>query len=307
MTETQDQTTKPAPRAGFVALVGRPNVGKSTLLNHVLGEKIAIVSSKAQTTRQRLRGVLSQPEGQIVFVDTPGIHKPHHMLGEQLVEHARRALNEVDLVWFLVDGTVPPGKGDRYVLEMVQAAKRPVMLVVNKVDMVGKAERARYVGGYEALGPWAKVITVSAKHGDGLTELVADTMAALPEGPPFYPDDELTDQPMRAIAAELVREQIFRQTGEEVPHSAAVLVEEYKFREEKGMTYILARIIVERPSQKAIVIGKGGAKLRNIGSEARLGIERMAQTPVFLELKVEVIPNWRDQKHHLRELGYLVD
>jgi GTP-binding protein Era len=297
----------PKARAGFVALVGRPNVGKSTLLNHVLGEKIAIVSAKAQTTRQRLKGVLTRPEGQIVFVDTPGIHKPHHLLGEQLVEHARRALTEVDLVWMLVDGTVAPGKGDRYVAEMVQAAKRPVMLVINKLDMVGKAERTKHVADYEALGQWARTFVVSAKHGEGIDELVAATMAALPEGHPFYPEDELTDQPMRAIAAELVREQIFRQTGEEVPHSTAVLVEEYKYREAQGMTYILARIIVERSSQKAIVIGKGAAKLRSIGAEARAAIERMAGTPVYLDLKVEVIPNWRDQKHHLRELGYLVD
>ncbi|MBC7542751.1 MAG: GTPase Era [Candidatus Sericytochromatia bacterium] len=293
--------------SGFVAIVGRPNVGKSTLLNHVLGDKIAIVSSKPQTTRRRMKGIHTTEAGQIVFVDTPGIHKPHHLLGEQLVEHAKRAIGEVDLVWVLVDGTVAPGKGDQFVANLVKESGHPAYLVINKLDMVKGEERNRFLTTYTALNDWAGVYAISARHGDGVPELLAATTAALPEGPHYYPDDELTDQSLRQIAGELVREQIFRQTGEEVPHSAAVLIEDFKEREGQDMTYIMARIIVERDSQKAIVIGKGGAKLKAIGAEARESIAKLMGTRVFPYLVVDVIPNCWDEKNSLREFGNLVE
>lgn len=305
--DSQPLSDQGAYRAGFVALVGRPNVGKSTLMNHVLGEKVAIVSAKAQTTRTRQRGIWTVEDAQVVFVDTPGIHKPHHLLGEQLMTHARKGIAEVDLVWALVDGTVAPGKGDQFVIELAKASGKPVFLIVNKLDMVPKAARMAHKEAYEALGPFAGVFYVSAKHGDGIQALMEATKAAMPPGAPFYDEEELTDQTMRAIAGELVREQVFRQTGEEVPHSAAVVIEEFKEREAPDKTYVLARIVVERQSQKAIVIGKGGAKLKAIGAEARQAIQKLYGAPIYLELRVDVVPKWREQKQHLKQLGYLVE
>lgn len=302
----KDSTQKAPFRAGFVALVGRPNVGKSTLLNRLVGEKVAITSAKAQTTRTPLRGIVHLPDrAQLVLVDTPGIHKPHHLLGEQLVKAAQYALSDVDLVILMVDGTEAPGKGDRYVAEMVALAKRPTLLVLNKLDRIPKGQHAQFEAAYRELGTFVDHIPMSAKHGHGLEALLDKVIAHLPESPPLYPEDAYTDQTVRAMAGEFVREQIFRQTGEEVPYSTAVLVE--RFEEREANTYIACTVLVERASQKGILIGKGGQKIKSIGQEARLALERLLQRPVYLDLNVKVVPDWREQKKMLAELGYLVE
>lgn len=291
-------------KSGFISLVGRPNVGKSTLINHLVGEKVAIVSSKPQTTRTLIRGVLTRPGiAQMVFVDTPGIHKPRYLLSEQIVAQAMYALNEVDWHLFLVDGTQAPGKGDEFVAKALGEQTRRTFLLLNKMDRIPKAERTRHLEAYQAMGDFAQTFMISAKHEYGLEGLVDEMTAMLPPGPMMYPEDEYTDQTTAAIAAELIREQVFRQTGEEIPHASSVYIEQYKERSE-NLTYIAAVIVVERPGQKQIVIGKGGTKLKEIGASARKSLESFLGTKVFLELFVKVMPKWRNERHRLRELGY---
>lgn len=295
-------------KSGFVTIIGRPNVGKSTLLNHIIGQKIAITSSKPQTTRVNLKGIISDKRGQIVFVDTPGLHKPHHLLGEQLVNQSVSSINDIEAVILLVDGTEEVGGGDRYIVEnILSRITKPVFLLINKLDKVPKADKNKYVEAYTNLYNFQEVFKISAKHGENIDQVIEKLFEILPEGKPFYEEDSLTDTNTRDVAGEMIREQLFRLLGDEVPHSSAVLIESYKDNAEKGLTSIRANIYVERESQKGIVIGKGGLKLKEIGEKSRKEIEQLIGNKVFLELHVKVMKNWRDNKKDLKRLGYIVD
>ncbi|MGQ9550155.1 MAG: GTPase Era [Roseiflexus sp.] len=288
-------------RSGFVALVGRPNVGKSTLLNALLGQKVAIVSPKPQTTRTAIRGILSRPDAQIVFVDTPGIHEPRNRLGAYMVKQVRRAIPDADVVCMVVDISRPPGSLDERIAALVRKAQVRRILVLNKIDLPTRHGN-EHLQAYRALAPWDMEVAVSALRGQGLDALVDEIVRLLPEGPPLYPEGQVTDQSERELAAELVREQVLRHTQQEVPHSVAVEVEEWE--EKEKVTYIRMTIVVERESQKAILIGAGGGMLKKIGSSARLAIEEMLGQPVYLDLWVKARDHWRDDPGALRWLGY---
>jgi GTPase len=296
-------------RSGFVGIVGRPNVGKSTLMNHLVGQKIAITSPVAQTTRNRLRGILSTPRAQIIFVDTPGIHKPHHQLGEVLVKNAQMAINSVDVLLFVVDGTVESGGGDRYVADLLTRAEAPVLLGINKLDQqpADTDVTSRIDQSYEAIAVeqgWT-TLKFSALDGTGLDTLQSILVDRLEPGPYYYPPDLVTDQPERFIMGELIREQILMQTREEVPHSVAVSIDQVE--EAPDITRILATVYVERPSQKGILIGKGGKMMKAIGSAARQQIQKLVLGKVYLEMFVKVQPKWRQSRIQLAELGYRVE
>ncbi len=291
-------------RSGFVAILGRPNVGKSTLLNALLGEKVAIVSPKPQTTRTRILGVLTRPEAQIIFLDTPGWHKPLHKLGEYMVSEVRRAVPDADVLLFLVDLTAPPHEEDRSLADLVRSVQTPILLVGNKVDMLGSRPADMALDPYRGLLPAStEAVIISALTGLGLADLLATIIARLPEGPQYYPPDFVTDQPERVIAAEMVREQVLLHTHQEVPHAVATEVDEFKVRDD-GTTYIRAIIYVERDSQKGILIGQGGAMLKAIGQDARRELERFVEGKVYLDLWVKVRKNWRKKEGDLRWLGY---
>jgi GTP-binding protein Era len=291
-------------RSGFVAVVGRPNVGKSTLVNKLVGQKVAITSEKAQTTRHAIHGVVTTDEAQIVFVDTPGIHKPHHLLGEQIVRAATDVLDDVDVRVFLVDCQEPAGKGDQFIAELLKQSKKPTILALNKVDRVKEVPEAIFQS-YKALGDWDAVVPLSARTGRNHRALLAQIVKRLPAGVHYYDPDVPTDQTLRQIAGELIREQILRQTSEEIPHSVAVRIDE--FDESAQPLRIAATIFVERDSQKGIVIGEGGARLKEIGRQARQQIESQVGDQVFLELWVKVLKNWRKEKASLKRLGYITD
>lgn len=293
-------------RSGFVGIIGRPNVGKSTLMNQIIGQKVAITSPIAQTTRNRLRGILTVPTAQIIFVDTPGIHKPQHELGTVLVKNARLAIDAVDVVLFVVDGGVEAGGGDRFVANLLTHTTVPVVLGINKSDQQ-PADRPDIDQSYQQLAEpqgWT-VAKFSAVTAAGLDELQADLINRLEPGPYYYPPDLVTDQPERFIMGELIREQILALTREEVPHSVAITID--RVEEDPDITRILATIYVERPSQKGIVIGKGGTMLRSIGTEARQQIQKLVMGKVYLELFVKVQPKWRQSRFHLADLGYRVE
>jgi GTP-binding protein Era len=292
-------------RSGFVALVGRPNVGKSTLLNQLVGEKVAITSPIAQTTRNRLRAILTTPKAQLVLVDTPGIHKPHHLLGERLVQTARGAIGEVDQVLLLVDGSEAAGRGDGFIVELLSRIKVPVQVALNKHDLVDPAQAAELEASYQELVPGWPLHPVSALTGDGTEALVEALSAELPEGPHLYPPDAISDQPEQLLLAELIREQVLELTREEVPHSVAVQIE--RIVDDGPRTAVLATVLVERTSQKGILIGKGGSMLRQIGTGARQQMQKLIAGPVYLELFVKVVPNWRRNASRLAELGYRGD
>lgn len=291
---------------GTVAIVGRSNVGKSTLLNRLLNEKIAIVSEKPQTTRTRILGVVHAPGAQIAFLDTPGLHKPQHLLNRRMVRTALETLEEADVLFVLMDATTQPGPGDLFALEHVKAAlkkrARPVILVLNKVDLVNKMKLLPVIDSYARLFAWTEVVPVSAQTGDNVQRLLAVTVPHLPEGEGAYDDETVTDQSMRTLAAEMIREKLLRQTHEEIPYSLAVEIEE--FVEEGKLARITASILVERESHKAIVIGKHGERLKTVGTEARLDMERLFGMKVFLQLWVKVREAWREDEHVLIELGY---
>ena len=289
-------------RSGFIALIGRPNVGKSTLLNCLLGEKVSIISDKPQTTRNRIRGILTLPGVQAVFIDTPGIHKPLHRMNELMVQSALRTFGEVDLILLLVEATERPGAGDAYIIDSLKAVKTPVFLVINKVDLIEKERLLPLIGEYSTLYPFAEIIPVSALRAD-LGKLMDAIVQRLPTGPKYFPDDQLTDQPERFIAAELVREKVFALTKEEIPYSAAVVIEQMK--EEGDLTRIHAVIYVDRDSQKGIIIGKGGAMLKEIGSRARQDIEKLLGVKVFLQLWVKVKKGWREDDRMLKNIGII--
>jgi GTPase len=317
-----DQTTSPtadlggyipvAPpdyRSGFVAIVGRPNVGKSTLMNYLVGQKIAIVSPVPQTTRNRLQGILTTDAAQIIFVDTPGIHKPHHKLGEVLVKNAASAIDDVDLVLFVVDGTQIAGGGDRFIVELLDRAQPQVVLGMNKIDARGTSRSKNEAidtsyGDLVGDRNWS-MVEFSATTGEGMDYLQGMLTEKLAPGPYYYPPDLVTDRPERFIMGELIREQIILLTREELPHSVAVGIERVK--EEANITRVLATIYVERDSQKGILIGKSGTMLKQIGSNAREQMQKLIAGKVYLELFVKVQPKWRQSSLRLAELGYRVE
>jgi GTP-binding protein Era len=298
----------PDHKSGFVALIGRPNVGKSTLMNALLGQKVAIVSPRPQTTRNRILGILTRPEYQVIFVDTPGIHRPKHRLGEYMVATAESAIPDADVILFMVDVSVDPRAEDRDIADLIarRASASPVLLILNKMDRLRPRDVEARCEAYWGLGEqgWYQdwMMTV-ATTGENLDKLVDQILRVLPLGPRYYPGDQVTDQTERQITEELIREQVLRFTHQEVPHSVAVVVEDFKERSE-DLIYIGANVFVERNSQKGIIIGKRGAMLQKIGSAAREQIERMTGTQVFLELWVKVSEDWRRDVRRLSELGY---
>ena len=292
-------------KSGFVTLIGRPNVGKSTLMNRLIGQKIAITSNKPQTTRNRIQTVLTLDEGQIVFVDTPGIHKAKNKLGEYMVNVAEKTLNEVDVVLWLVEPTTFIGAGEQHIAQQLQKVKTPVVLVINKVDMVKKEELLPCIDKYSKIYNFADIVPVSARNGNNTDELVDVILKYLPYGPQFYDEDTITDQPERQIVAEIIREKALHSLNEEIPHGIAVSIESMKSR--KNMMDIDATIICERDSHKGIIIGKQGSMLKKIGSTARFEIERLLDCKVNLQLWVKVKKDWRDSDFLLKNFGYRDD
>ena len=290
-------------KSGFVAVVGRPNVGKSTLINALIDDKIVIVSDKAQTTRNRIVCVYTDEKKQIVFMDTPGIHKPKHKLGEFMVDQAVDSLREVEAVLFVVAANEKRGPGDNFVIEQLRKVNVPVFLIVNKIDTMEKQDLLEAIVSYENSYPFEAVVPISAKEKDNIEEVVNLLEKHLPEGPKYFPDDMITDQPERLIISDIVREKILLQTHDEIPHAIAVDVDEMKTRED-GTTYVRATIYVERDSQKGIIIGKQGAMLKTIGRQARGDVECLLATKVFLDLWVKVKKDWRNKSGMLSELGY---
>lgn len=303
-TPPDEEELPPDHRSGFVAIIGKPNVGKSTLLNHWLEARIAAVSPKPQTTRNSLLGILTRPDAQVIFVDTPGIHTPHTKLGEFMVQEARRALPDADVVLFVVDVSAPPDEADAQVAQLLVAkSDAPVIQVLNKADLVDAEEMPGRRQAYEALGTFQQAVLISAKTTSGCDELLTATIAALPQGPRYYPADQLSDQEERFVAGELIRESALRLLEKEVPHALAVMVIEFKERP-NNVLYISAQLFTERESQKGIVIGKDGAMLKRIGQQARQALEEMFERRVFLELWVKVRKNWRKDDRSLRQFGY---
>lgn len=292
-------------KSGFVTLIGRPNVGKSTLMNHLIGQKIAITSNKPQTTRNRIQTVLTTEEGQIVFVDTPGIHKAKNKLGEYMVNIAERSLNEVDVVLWLVEPSNFIGAGEKHIIEQLKKVKTPVILVINKVDMVKKEEVLTFIDAYRKECDFAEIVPVSARRGDNTDELVNVIMKYLPYGPQFYDEDTITDQPERQIVAEIIREKALHSLNEEIPHGIAVAIDQMKMNHK--VCHIDATIICERDSHKGIIIGKQGSMLKKIGSTARFEIERLLDCKVNLKLWVKVQKNWRDSDYMMKNFGYRED
>ena len=290
--------------SGFAAIVGRPNVGKSTLTNGLIGEKIAIMSDRPQTTRNKIMCILNTDNAQIMFLDTPGIHKPHHKLGEYMVRTAESTLKEVDVILFVIDVSEKRGAGENYILELLQKVKTPVILVANKIDKLqDKSKLFNIINEYTALYNFAAVVPVSALEDKEFPGLVEEITKHLPEGPDYFPDDMITDQPERVLAAEMIREKVLLSTRDEVPHSIAVEVDEFKVRENEDV-YIRATIFVERDSQKGIVIGAKGSLLKKIGQQARRDIEALLGCKVFLELWVKVKADWRNKDKALKQFGY---
>lgn len=289
-------------KSGFVTLIGRPNVGKSTLMNYLIGQKIAITSNKPQTTRNRIQTVLTTEEGQIVFVDTPGIHKAKNKLGEYMVNVAERTLNEVDVVLWLVEPTTFIGAGEKHIAERLGKVKTPVVLVINKVDMIKKEEILAVIDAYRKIYDFAEIVPVSARKGDNTDDLVKVILKYLPYGPQFYDEDTVTDQPERQIVAELIREKALHCLNDEIPHGIAVAIDSMKYR--KKIVDIDATIICERDSHKGIIIGKQGAMLKKIGSTARFEIEKMLECQVNLKLWVKVKKDWRDSDFLIKNFGY---
>ncbi|WP_062496679.1 GTPase Era [Paenibacillus cisolokensis] len=293
-------------RSGFVAIVGRPNVGKSTLMNRIIGQKIAIMSDKPQTTRNKIHGVYTTDEAQIVFLDTPGIHKPSSKLGDYMIKAAENALNEVDAVLFLIDVAEGIGGGDRYIIEQLKKVKTPVFLVMNKIDKVQPEDLLPIIAQYKELYDFAEIVPVSAAAGNNVGTLIDTLIGYLDEGPQYYPADQVTDHPEQFVCAELIREKILHLTREEVPHSIAVAIEDMRVQE-NGVVYIGAVIFVERDSQKGIIIGKNGAMLKEVGRLARQDIEALLGSKTYLELWVKVKKDWRNREHVLKDLGFRND
>lgn len=291
-------------KSGFVALIGRPNVGKSTLLNYLVGQKVAIMSPQPQTTRNKISGIYTDDQEQIVFIDTPGIHKPKNKLDDFMDKSSYSALDEVDVVLFMVEPE-PAGKGDQYIAELLKKIKKPVVLVINKIDKVHPDELLSIIDSYKNLGDFAEIVPISASQGNNVSELIKTIAKYLPEGPQFYDADQLTDRPEYFIVAELIREQVLKLTHEEVPHATAVVVDRMRDHE-GGKLQVEATIYVERPGQKGIIIGKKGQMLKQIGIAARQEIEALLGEKVNLRLWVKVQKNWRSDPAFLKSIGYNV-
>jgi GTPase len=298
-----EQEEKKSFKSGFVALIGRPNVGKSTLLNAVLGEKIAIISDKPQTTRNRILGIKNHPRGQIIFLDTPGIHRSKSRLNQSMVKLALATYNEVDLICLLIEANYPDHEENDFILETLDKIRKPVFLIINKIDLVRKDEILPVIERYSQSRPFGQIIPISALKGDGKEILLDEIIAVLPAGPALFPEDMITDLPERFLAGELIREKVFQRTRQEIPYATAVVVEEFKEKEDKNLVVIKATIQVERESQKGILIGEKGRMLKEIGSQAREEIEALLGTKVFLELWVRVEKDWREDPRALRRLG----
>ncbi|MCK7606932.1 GTPase Era [Geobacillus stearothermophilus] len=294
-------------KSGFVAIIGRPNVGKSTFLNRVVGQKIAIMSDKPQTTRNKIQGVYTDEDAQIIFIDTPGVHKPKHKLGDFMMKVALNALREVDLILFMVNAEEGFGRGEAFIMERLKEVDTPVFLVINKIDRVHPDELLPLIDQYKDLHPFAEIVPISALEGNNVERLLEQIKERLPEGPQYYPPDQVTDHPEQFIIAELIREKALHLTREEVPHSIAVVVERIERREETGTVYVGALIVVERDSQKGIIIGKQGRMLKEIGQRARADIEALLGSKVFLELWVKVQKDWRNRLSQLRDFGFRED
>ncbi|ABR49166.1 GTP-binding protein Era [Alkaliphilus metalliredigens QYMF] len=291
-------------KSGFVTIIGRPNVGKSTLMNQIIGEKIAIMSDKPQTTRNKIQSVYSQEDFQIVFLDTPGIHKPKHKLGEYMVKVARDTLKEVDVVLFLVDEGQKIGPGDRFIMEQLKDIKTPMFLIINKIDKMNQEILNEVCGLFEETGLFQRIIPISALEGANIDTLIKQIVSFLPEGPQYFPSDMITDQPERLLVAEIVREKLLHYLDQEIPHGIAVETSMMKQRPNQDIVDIQATIYCEKKSHKGIIIGKGGRKLKGVGKSARQDIEKLLGSKVFLELWVKVNEDWRNQSRILKSLGY---
>jgi len=291
-------------KSGFVALIGRPNVGKSTLFNHLLGQKIAIMSDKPQTTRNKIQGVYTTEDEQIIFIDTPGIHKPKHRLGEFMTQLAIQTLNEVDIVLFMVDVVAGYGRGEQFIIERLKSCHSPVFLILNKIDQVYPDQLLPIIETYRQVFSFAETIPISARKGNNVNTMLQEISHYLEEGPKYYPDDQVTDHPERFIISELIREKILHLTEEEVPHSIAVTIDAIERVKQNNRVDIHAAIIVERNSQKGIIIGKQGRMLKEIGSRARKDIEALLGSKIYLDLWVKVQKGWRDKAFYLRDYGF---
>lgn len=291
-------------RSGFIALIGRPNVGKSTLLNALAGEKVAIISQCPQTTRNQIRAIVTGTDYQVIFIDTPGLHRPKHMLGANMVQVARRTMLEVDLVCFLVEANEKPGPGDRYIAEVLRTVESPLALILNKVDLVVPEELTINSKLYGELGSFSEIFTLSALRKTNLEPFFEAVISHLPEGPQFYPPEMVSDQPERFIVAEIIREKIIALTRQEIPFSVAVIIEEMKTRPDSDLLDIHAEIFVERKSQVGIIVGKAGSLLKEVGTKARLELEAILGQRIYLDLRVKVKKDWRNREQELRRLGY---
>lgn len=291
-------------KSGFISIIGRPNVGKSTFLNRVVGQKIAIMSDKPQTTRNKVQGVVTTEDAQMIYIDTPGIHKPKHKLGDFMVKVARNTLSEVDVIMFMVNAEQKIGPGDRFIIEMLKNTDTPVFLIINKIDLVHPDDLLETIVSYKSEYDFAEIVPISALNGNNTEKLLETLKEYLPEGPKYYPDEQITDHPERFIISEFIREKVLHLTREEIPHSVAVVIEQIEREKDRDLVNIMATIVVDRDSQKGIVIGKRGALLKEIGTKARKDIEMLLGSRVFLELWVKVQKDWRNRMTHLKEFGF---
>ena len=291
-------------QSGFISLIGRPNVGKSTLMNHFIGEKIAIISNKPQTTRNKITSILTKDTFQCIFIDTPGIHKPKHKLGEYMVKSAENALNEVDAVLMLIEPTERVLDMDKYVIQRLENVKTPVILVINKIDTIEKEKLFQIIDNYRQLYHFEEVVPISAIKGQNTDTLLTVIQKYLPEGPQYFPEDMVTDQPERQIVSEIIREKALHLLQEEIPHGIAVEIMSMKKRKEKNLVDVEATIYCEKDSHKGIIIGKQGSMLKKIGSRARIDVERLLGSPIYLQLWVKVKKDWRDSDFLLKNFGY---
>ncbi|MED3563751.1 GTPase Era [Bacillus xiapuensis] len=294
-------------KSGFISIIGRPNVGKSTFLNRVIGQKIAIMSDKPQTTRNKIQGVLTLEDTQMIFIDTPGIHKPKHKLGDFMMKVAQNTLKEVDLVLFMVNAEEGFGRGEEFILEKFQTVNTPIFLVINKIDQIHPDDLLSIIDSYKEKYPFKEIVPISALEGNNVERLLDQIKAYLPEGPQYYPADQVTDHPERFIITELIREKALHLTREEIPHSIAVVLDKIERPAGKDIINVMATVIVERDSQKGIIIGKQGSMLKEIGKRARMDIENLLGSKVFLELWVKVQKDWRNKMSQLRDFGFNED